>query len=1057
MSATTSNDDRNNSERTPVFSVGPKAQREVRGALRRSNNPAEVIANYQQTRSLHSMFAKAFETTPHYLAETTGDDDVVVVEKDRRRPQVESLDTDSVLNFLGHLGVSKYEVHKRISDALQKQLEDELRKTTSTEPSLLLLLQNCWPYATVNPEFRPILWSVLKQLGDQTPLEVLKKLAERDASTGQLKHTEIFKPLPPLLKRLVWEADWTDKVPAEVENGSDTKPKQYLKLVQSTLLFETVNPLIQSYTSTSALVDASSKFFVMSTLERKVSTTQRRALTAASSAAASSVSGAGTGAVTATASSLLSKTGATTSISTAAGGATGTSTSTSTPEPFLQSGKAVSQIRNYLSDTSRGSASYRPQLLHAILSVLMAQHGAQVISASTDTSHGLLAGPSHLHCTLVADILLSTSGPLPKQYGNVHALARTLDDAVRRGVLTDVDLIEIQRIFRLIYQAEPCEDLTDGDNDGDNDGEDNMGTGDAKTKADRNKITIGKTRVNSKFGGEDEDNDHSGGGGRAGSSGKNKTIPNKSLMRQLNQFITAGLTSMKESDPQSLFLNPVTDEIAPNYSDLIKKPMCITKMQGKIKRNRYHSIEDWEADVRLMFQNCIVYNSEESGQWFRGEANRQLKVFTDEILPQAKKLYAVEVQKRNREEFVADEVKRKRETDEEEKPKIVPLDPARKKRKVELQEYSLSMPALAVMLLADPFVVRLLLDRVFRSLRIDVLKGSGVPVHHMVVPSIMQLLFLAQWSPQICAVRGHRFVVPDAGLQRPKTMDTVEALVPYTSLSRYLPILIHLLLDAELDKRLAVGGELHTVAQSSLPRSEPLPITIAEDSPPSQVALALFEGAFVFVCLPGNSLDVSLSVTFAKFSTAFQELANGNVWDERSFFKCLIPSILRHKSKLNKAVRDVIVSTWIDWLKGPANEQANEERSTRRRKKKVGSVTSAAHEYLLILLNEWASSFGNVLMPRDLLVKVATEVTTVVNATETSPERKLAALWKTDNDEKEFAPIKVQYERLLTLLPDSRKIQWKESAGIESEKGDGAAEDEILNQDETADAEMALA
>lgn len=532
--------------KTPAFSIGPKAQREVRSALAKSRNPAETISQYQKSHSLHTMLAKAFGTTPSYSPDdidttpnnndnnsprkTRGFDlksDDEVVSTPTPKKDVESLDTDSVLQFLGHLGVSHYEVHKRVGDVLQKQLEDELRKVTAHAP-LLHLLQNCWPYATANPEFRPILWAVLRQLGEHTPLAVLQALAERDKKTGQLKHIEIFQPLPPLLKRLCWEADWTDKVPVEQENSADTTSKQYVKMVQSTLLCETLQPLIDTYTSTPWLVDSSDKFFVHSTLERKVPTSQRRALVNTTSIAVSPTRGNTSG----TASSLIGKSGAAKTNDTAA--------SSNPSDALAQAGKAVSQIRSMLSDSRSGSASYRPQLLHAIVSMLMAQHGALALSSTAGTDQGLLAGQAHLHCTLVADILLSSGGPLPKEYANVHSLARVLDDAVARGVFTDKDLLQVQEILKQIYSSEQC---VEDDDDG----------ADASPKKKKQKMRKGE-------GNDDDDEEEYTPGGKS-SLAKNK--PTKSLIRQLNQIVTSGLTAMKDSDPQSLFLNPVTDAIAP--------------------------------------------------------------------------------------------------------------------------------------------------------------------------------------------------------------------------------------------------------------------------------------------------------------------------------------------------------------------------------------------------------------------------------------------------------------------------------------------------------------
>mmetsp|Transcript_69397 Transcript_69397/g.77617 ORF Transcript_69397/g.77617 Transcript_69397/m.77617 type:complete len:998 (-) Transcript_69397:32-3025(-) len=982
-----SNSNGNRSKKTPAFSIGPKAHKEVKNALSKSKDPAETIASYQKTRSLHSMFAKAFGTTPQYEVDDNDNDND---DNNDNNSNVESLDTDSILKFLGHMGVSQYDVHKRIGDALQKQLENELRKVNS-EGSLLHLLQNCWPYATTNAEFRPILWAVLKQLGPKTPLAVLQALAEREKKSRKLKYNEIFRVLPPLLKRLVWEADWADKVPVAKENSAATNNKKYLQMVQSTLLYETAQPLIAKYTSTSLLVESSGKFFVPSIMERRVLTSLRRALTNTTSVAVTSP---------ARGSSTTSTTASYTATATSAEINEPTTSSLSSSDSLLQAGKSVSQIRNMLSDMSRGSTSYRPNLLHAVLSILMAQHGSKASVSLMGTSKGLLAGSSHLHCTLVADILLSSGGPLPKIYANVHSLARILDDAVKNGNFTDKELIKVQHILKLIYDAEPTVDNDDDDEDVDD------------------KKNIKKKKKSKNY---EQDNV----GSRL--SSKIKT-PNKSLIRQLNQIITSGLSEMKNNDPQTLFLNPVTDAIAPGYSKVIKKPMSIGTMENKVENNQYHDINNWNSDVKLMFKNCVDYNSRQAGQWFRNEAKRQQNVFTDEVLPQARHLFKIEQQKRNPEVDVALLKRNREEEKEKKKHKIEPLDSGRKKRKIDPQERSLSMSALASMLLSDPFVVRILLDRVLRSMRIDTAKGVGIPAEHLAIPSILQLLFLAQWSPQICAVRGRQFIFFDSGLQVPKNIDDIENNLPYISLRQYLPIVIHLLRDSDLDKRLAVGGDLHTVAKSTLPRPEPSLIPTDNDRSIPQVALALLEGAFIHVCLPGNSQDVSLSTSFVKFSNIFRALAFGDVREEIGFFKSLVPVILRHKSRLNKTVRDVIISTWMDWLKVPfslGGMKKNDE-------SQHGSIESAAHEYLIFLLNEWASSFGNILMPRDLLLKVATEVAQIVNTSEVVSHRNMSELWKADSNNTEFGPVKAQYERLFTILPDAHVTQWKESIGIKA-------------------------
>jgi hypothetical protein len=1024
-----------------TFLVGPAAKRELRRALVKSTNPAETISNFQSTRSLHSMFARAFGTVPEYDAEAAGNKDGGGKDE---KPAVESLDTDSVLLFLSHLGVGQHEVHKRIADSLQKQLEDEIRKTSSQEP-LLNLLKSCWPYATTLPELRPVLWAVLKQLGSQTPLQVLTALAEREKDGITLKHADIFRPLPPLLKRLVWEADWDSRVSLEKEQKIDN-PLEYLELVEATMLSQTVAPLVEEYCSNAILVESVNHPFVSSARERRLLTTQRRALV---SAVASGVTVAtATGVASSMTTALANKAATTTS------GVSATPTNkaaSSTDSTVLSTGKAVSQLRELLGDTTGGTTSYQPKLLHAILSMLMAKHGAIIVvgkegrvgtnkeassSSSTTTSAAAatmntLVGP-HLHCTLVADILLSAGGPLPKAYQHVLTLARILDDAVKVGNLSDQDIIKIQAVLKLIYEPD------------ENEKDEKIETGDKDKGVD----------------GKDKEDDKKKSSPSKPSSSVPPDSPTKTkleepkqvttfLKRQLNRIVTAGLVAMKESDPQSLFLNPVTDAIAPGYSKVITNPMCISTMEDKIDKSEYNAIAEWEADVKLMFQNCIEYNKGTAGQWFRGEAKRQHKVYKDEVLPQARKLYQIEVARRNPDEELAN--KRKREIEakqqqQQQKPRdIQPLPSAQKRRKKETQEQTPSMPALASMLLADPFVVRILLDRVLRNLRVDVLKGSFVPAAHAVVPSLLQLLHVAQWSTQLCAVGGRRYLIPDGGLSMPDATntsatvatETKEMVVPYESLRRCMPIVMHLLLESELDRRLVLGGDLNPVAQALEEEGgddghiRPTPPTIfkrEKGSPPLHVAVSLLEYGFYFVCLPGNSQDSSLSMTFPKFAKALGRLA-ANVCEERPFFRCLVPAILRHKARLPRVTRDVIVSTWIDWLRG--SKKKNKAKSS-------GSMTSAAHEYLVYLLTEWAN-MGNLVMPRDLLLSVSSELVEAVDSSEPKEKRKFAKVWqsctKRDDPMNEayavaFEPIKNQYERMLILLPETHRTKWKERVGI---------------------------
>jgi hypothetical protein len=921
-------------DKRKAFLVGKAGKTEVRKLLRKTTDPAVTIQAFQRTHSLHTMFARAFSATPKYEVKDEGDNTNDV------GPEVEALDTDSVLMFLNHLGVPQHEVHKRIADALKGSLEDEIRKVKGTQP-LLHLLKSCWPYSTTVPELRPVLWAVLRQLGDNTPIPVLELLGERGTDGESLKHAEVWHPLPPLLKRLVWEADWDKYVTNAKADPAD--PKEYLQLVESTLFAEQLKPWIEQYVTQDVLQEAANKPFVSSQRERRLMTTQRRALTSTASAAA-----------TTTAAASAIKKDVKKDVK-----------QQQFEDGLAQTSKAVTELRKLLS--SAESPAYRPKILYAIFSILMARHG---------TSPMFLGGSDHLYCTLVADILLSSK--VPKDYLPLKSLAQTLDEAVKIGAMTDKNISSIQASLRQIFPEEE-------------------GSGSAAASSSEIK---------------------------ASSAMKTPKVHSAEMKALLKRVIASGIAAMKEADPQSLFLNPVTDAIAPGYSKVIQKPMCMKQMEDA----GYLVIEDWNRDVQLMFRNCIAYNSGNEGQWFRGEARRQNKVHKDDIYTQAKKLFETESAKI----LPPPEVQKKRKASGA--GEIQPLEPvSSKKRKKVDDPYLPSMEALASMLLSDPFVIRLMLDRILKSLRIDTLKGGTLPVAHTVVPSLLQLLNLAQLSKQLCALRGKEYMVPGIGLLPDKSDP-----VPFQSLREYTPLLLKLFLEADLDKRMA--GELQGAAQSLPERTNVIALESWRMNKQMASRLhmlrALIEGALVHVCQPGNSYENSLAHTFPKFTDALNQLASPNLWEERPFFQSLIQAILRHKSKLSKSTRDIIVSTWVNWLQVSA--------------KKKGAMFSAAHESFMTLICEW-TSLGNLLLPRDVLMKVTQEAVEATNASEKTEDRKFLNVWKEAPEA--FVPIKELYQRVLKILPEAQATEWKDSVGIQ-EKEEAEAQEKAEEKMEVEPAEV---
>jgi len=56
-------------------------------------------------------------------------------------------------------------------------------------------------------------------------------------------------------------------------------------------------------------------------------------------------------------------------------------------------------------------------------------------------------------------------------------------------------------------------------------------------------------------------------------------------------------------------VDPIADNV-PNYFAVVKRPMDLVTIRDKMGRSEYHTAEEFEADVRLIFQNCYEYWTE---------------------------------------------------------------------------------------------------------------------------------------------------------------------------------------------------------------------------------------------------------------------------------------------------------------------------------------------------------------------------------------------------------------------------------------------------------------
>ncbi|CAL9734767.1 histone acetyltransferase Gcn5p [Monosporozyma servazzii] len=77
------------------------------------------------------------------------------------------------------------------------------------------------------------------------------------------------------------------------------------------------------------------------------------------------------------------------------------------------------------------------------------------------------------------------------------------------------------------------------------------------------------------------------------------------------------------------FLQPVNREEVPDYYEFIKEPMDLSTMEVKLDGNKYEKMEEFAYDVKLVCNNCRLYNGENTS-YFK-YANRLEKFFNSKL------------------------------------------------------------------------------------------------------------------------------------------------------------------------------------------------------------------------------------------------------------------------------------------------------------------------------------------------------------------------------------------------------------------------------------------
>ncbi|KAI9480446.1 MAG: hypothetical protein EXX96DRAFT_562637 [Benjaminiella poitrasii] len=94
------------------------------------------------------------------------------------------------------------------------------------------------------------------------------------------------------------------------------------------------------------------------------------------------------------------------------------------------------------------------------------------------------------------------------------------------------------------------------------------------------------------------------------------------------------LERLMEADKRDFFRYPVTPELAPDYSEIIERPMSFNVVQDKLTMHRYMTMDEFEADVRLIWKNSMVYNQPDTAYY---KLALKLDKWTDDLMVQAER------------------------------------------------------------------------------------------------------------------------------------------------------------------------------------------------------------------------------------------------------------------------------------------------------------------------------------------------------------------------------------------------------------------------------------
>ncbi|WWD19540.1 hypothetical protein CI109_104001 [Kwoniella shandongensis] len=98
----------------------------------------------------------------------------------------------------------------------------------------------------------------------------------------------------------------------------------------------------------------------------------------------------------------------------------------------------------------------------------------------------------------------------------------------------------------------------------------------------------------------------------AGGSGTRSTRNQQQASKSSQKLLYSLLDTISSHRNGNVFQNPVKKSDAPDYHEVIKRPMDLKTIRGRIKDGQISSIDEFERDALLIFANAMMYNQPDS-------------------------------------------------------------------------------------------------------------------------------------------------------------------------------------------------------------------------------------------------------------------------------------------------------------------------------------------------------------------------------------------------------------------------------------------------------------